>query len=77
MGWGDVKLVFVLGLLVGWPRLVVASFSAFFTGAVVSLFLLAVGKKRFGQTIPFGPFLVVSFFIAAFYGERILKWLNF
>ena len=74
MGWGDVKLVFVLGLLVGWPRLVVASFSAFFTGAIVSLFLLAVGKKRFGQTIPFGPFLILGAVIALLWGNAIWEW---
>ncbi len=73
MGLGDVKLSFVLGLLLGFPLVVVSLYIAFLTGAVISIILVICKKLRFfGSTIPFGPFLVASSVIALFYGREIL-----
>lgn len=58
MGMGDVKFAAVMGLLLGFPGVVVALYIAFLTGALASVILILRGKKRFGQTVPFGPFLV-------------------
>lgn len=72
MGFGDVKIAFVLGLLLGFPHIIVALYMAFLTGAVVSIILVIWRKLRFfGTTIPFGPFLVVSTLAALFYGNEI------
>ncbi len=38
LGFGDVKLVFPLGLLVGWPQVLVSTFLAFVLGAVIGVF---------------------------------------
>ena len=72
LGGGDVKLAFLVGLIAGWPNMIVAVFSAFLTGAVVSVILMTLGKKKFGETVPFGPFLVVGTYTALFWGEQIL-----
>lgn len=74
MGLGDVKLVLPLGLLLGWPQAVLGIFLAFILGAIISLLLLAVHKKRFGQTIPFGPFLVLGAVIALVAGNELIGW---
>lgn len=74
MGWGDVKFVLFLGLALGFPNIIVTVFLAFFLGAAVALFLIAVNKKHFGQTIPFGPFLSAGAFIALLYGQQIVSW---
>lgn len=60
MGGGDVKLALLMGLILGFPQIITALYLAFITGAVISLILLAIKRKRFGQTIPFGPFLAAS-----------------
>jgi len=74
MGFGDVKLAFLIGLLLGFPKTVVALYAAFLTGAVISIILILEKKKKFkGSTIPFGPFLVIGTFIALFWGEVILQ----
>lgn len=73
-GFGDVKLAPALGLLLGWPRTLVATFIAFFVGAIVAVFLITLGKKKFGQTIPFGPFLVVGTVTALLWGQQIWSW---
>ena len=73
MGFGDVKLVFILGLFLGFPKAVVAFYIAFLTGAIFGCILIVWGKKKFfGGTIPFGPYLVLGTFISLFWGEAIM-----
>lgn len=71
MGMGDAKLSFVLGLILGWPRIVVSLFLSFVFGAVVSAILLLSRKKRFGQTIPFGPYLILGAVIGLVLGSEL------
>ncbi|MDP2664327.1 MAG: prepilin peptidase, partial [bacterium] len=58
MGFGDVKLAFLMGLFLGWPNVFIALFLAFFIGAVLGVILIISGKKQLSSEIPFGPFLV-------------------
>lgn len=74
MGQGDVVLVFLIGIVLGVERTVLSLFSAFMVGAIISIMLILLGKKRFGNTIPFGPFLILGFFIALFWGEIIISY---
>lgn len=74
MGWGDVKYVFLLGLALGFPASIIAVLLAFLTGALVSLILIVIKKKHFGQTIPFGPFLSLGAIASLFWGNQILNW---
>jgi len=74
MGWGDVKYVFFLGLVLGFPSIVVAIFLAFLLGAVVGIGLILIGNKKFGQTIPFGPFLSLGAYIALLYGSQLIRF---
>ena len=49
MGFGDVKLAFLLGLILGWPNILVALFLAFFIGAIIGLILIAANKKTINK----------------------------
>jgi len=78
MGFGDVKLAFLMGLLLGMPNVLAALFLAFFFGAIIGLILMAFEKKSLKSEIPFAPFLIIGTFIAMFYGNQIIQWyLNF
>lgn len=74
MGGGDVKLGAFMGLILGFPHSFIALVLSFLTGAILAIFLLLSGKKKMGQAIPFGPFLVLGSLIALFWGEKILNW---
>jgi leader peptidase (prepilin peptidase)/N-methyltransferase len=74
MGGGDVKLAFFIGLAVGWPAVIVSFFLAFLTGGIASAMLLLTGKKRFGDTVPLGPFLSIGALIALLWGQTILSF---
>ncbi|MEK7572982.1 MAG: prepilin peptidase [Patescibacteria group bacterium] len=74
MGFGDVKLSFLMGLFLGFPQILIALYVAFLTGAVIGLILIIWRKKKLsGGTIPFGPFLVFGALISLFFGNSILK----
>ncbi|MCR4324111.1 MAG: prepilin peptidase [Candidatus Curtissbacteria bacterium] len=74
IGGGDVPLAFLIGLVLGWPNAIAAIFLAFFVGAVVSLLLVAFGKKSIKATIPFGPFLVFATIAVLFWGSTMISW---
>ena len=65
MGTGDVTLAAFLGLWLGWPKILLAVWLAFLIGAIWGIGLILLGRKKFGQTIPFGPFLIAASIITA------------
>ncbi|QQG43263.1 MAG: prepilin peptidase [Candidatus Daviesbacteria bacterium] len=74
MGGGDAKLGVLIGLSVGFPLSLLSIMLSFFLGAGVALILVALRKRRFGQTLPFGPFMVSSTIISLFWGYSIIDW---
>jgi len=60
IGLGDAKLAALIGLVVGWPAVLVALFAAFAIGAVSGLLLIAVGRIGRRQPVPFGPALAAG-----------------
>ena len=77
MGFGDVKLAFVLGLVLGWlgwSELVLGLFCGFLAGAVVGLALIVLRHRGRKDHLPFGPFLAFGTLIALLWGDVILRW---
>src|SRR3989344_4166082 len=78
MGFGDVKLAILLGLLLGFPNILLGMFLAFLFGAIIGLGLMIKNKKDLKSQVPFAPFLIVGTFIAMFFGQAIIYWyMNF
>ncbi|MBP8590883.1 prepilin peptidase [Candidatus Shapirobacteria bacterium] len=71
MGLGDVELVFLMGIFLGYPKIIIALYLAFLTGALSGVILILGKKAKMKSQIPFGPFLVASTFISWFFGEQI------
>ncbi len=74
MGIGDIKLAFLMGLILGWPNILVALFLAFFLGAVSGIFLILFKRKTMKSEVPFAPFLIIGLFLSLFFGDRIINW---
>lgn len=74
LGFGDVKLAFASGLLLGWQRMLLAILMA----SVSASILLGVLRRAKGHEkdheYPFGPFLVVGIALALLAGEPIIGW---
>jgi leader peptidase (prepilin peptidase)/N-methyltransferase len=71
MGFGDVKLAFLMGLILGWPNVLFALFLAFVLGAAIGLILIGLKIKSIKSQIPFGPFLVAATIVMMLWGEII------
>lgn len=74
MGGGDIKLMGVLGLWLGWKHILVVSLLSFIIGAIVSILLLITKIKGRKDTIPFGPFIAIATMVVILYGVRIMTW---
>lgn len=57
MGGGDIKLLFIFGLVLGWPEAILTIFLGSIVGLPISLIVLWKKKEHI---IPFGPFLSIG-----------------
>ncbi len=75
LGSGDIKLMFLLGALLGWRALPLVVFFAAVSGLAVSLLFLRLQSAKGLQTaIPFGPFLSLGGMIYILCGPQIWSW---
>jgi leader peptidase (prepilin peptidase)/N-methyltransferase len=74
MGMGDAKLALFLGLLLGYPLVLLGLFLAFVLGGLVSGVLLATRRAQRGQAVAFGPYLALAGAITLLYGDVLLIW---
>jgi leader peptidase (prepilin peptidase)/N-methyltransferase len=74
MGWGDVKMAGLIGLVVGFPLVFVSILGAIIGGGLLAAILLLLGVKKRGEAIPFGPFLSLAAIVTLFFGNDIFNW---
>lgn len=74
MGGGDIKLAFVMGLLLGLQRTALAMFIAFDSAAIIGVILIIIHRKKRSDLIPFGPFLIAGTLAAYYWGTPIMQW---
>jgi leader peptidase (prepilin peptidase)/N-methyltransferase len=74
MGMGDIKLGALIGLMVGYPLVIVALLMAVITGGLVAALLLALNIKQRKDAIPFAPFLATSAMVTLLWGQTIYQW---
>jgi leader peptidase (prepilin peptidase) / N-methyltransferase len=78
MGFGDVRLSFILGMFLGWlgwGYIAAGLFAGFLYGAVVGVVvMIAVGAKGRKYHLPFGPFLAGGTMTFVLVGAPILNW---
>ena len=74
MGFGDVKLAFVLGVWLGFEQSLLCLLLAFVLGGVVGVLLRLTGLKTRKDAIPFGPYLCVSGWVSFLCGKELIDW---
>lgn len=74
IGGGDLRMGLLMGVLLGWKNLIIALVLAYWSGALIGLILVFIGKKKFGSCIPFGTFLGVATLATILWGETIMNW---
>jgi len=71
MGYGDFKLLAVIGAWLGWNMLPVVILLSSLVGALVGISLIAFARHGRNTPIPFGPYIAAAGLIALFWGETI------
>jgi len=71
MGYGDFKLLAMLGAWGGWQVLPLTILLSSVVGAVLGTIMLRLQKAESGTAIPFGPYLAIAGWIALLWGDRI------
>ena len=77
LGFGDVKLAFLIGLFTGylsWGYVLIAGVGSFLVGGLVSLILITTKRRGRKDAVPFGPFMVIAGLVAVFWGQAIIDW---
>ncbi|MFZ5861827.1 MAG: prepilin peptidase [Nitrospirota bacterium] len=74
MGFGDVKLLAMIGAFLGWRAVLVTIFVGALAGSVIGLALMGLRIKARGEPIPFGPFLALGACAALFAGPELIAW---
>lgn len=76
MGFGDVKLAFLLGFILGFPTAIVGFWVAFVFGGTCAVALVVLKQVRFSATIALGPFLIIGATVAALWSNQLLHLLG-
>jgi leader peptidase (prepilin peptidase)/N-methyltransferase len=74
MGYGDFKLLAMLGAWLGWQPLLVVILTSSIVGATVGIAMIVLKKTSRGTQIPFGPYLATAGWITLLWGDRLLPF---
>lgn len=74
LGLGDVKMLAMVGAFLGWRGVIVTLLFGAFSGALVGLSLMAVGRGGMKSKLPFGTFLAAGGLVALFFGPALVSW---
>ncbi|MBI2859623.1 MAG: prepilin peptidase [Chloroflexi bacterium] len=74
MGWGDVKLAPFLGIVTGFPGVLVMLFISFVLGGAGAVAVLLAGKGGRKTAMPFVPFLATGTMVALIWGRTLADW---
>jgi len=74
MGGGDIKMMAMVGSLMGWKSVLLTTFAGSLAGSLVGVFLMLFRGKGRKTKVPFGPFLALGTLITLFFGQEIILW---
>lgn len=76
IGGGDVKMGLIMGAYLGIMDSFLALMMAFYISAAYVIPLMAIKRLHRKSKVPFGPFLIIGYFIAGLWGGEIGDWLQ-
>ncbi|KOR28598.1 methyltransferase, partial [Achromatium sp. WMS3] len=71
MGYGDFKLLAMLGAWLGWQSLPQIILLSSCTGAIIGIMMIVLGKHQQDKPIPFGPYLAIAGWMSLLWGNEI------
>ena len=74
MGGGDIKLLAMIGALVGWKGVFFTIFVSSAVGTLAGLLIMAATRQNLKLAVPFGPFLSIGAAAYIFFGPQLVAW---
>jgi leader peptidase (prepilin peptidase)/N-methyltransferase len=74
LGFGDVKMLAMIGAFLGWKLMLVTLVLSSFLGSIIGLGLIALKKGDMKYALPYGTFLAVAAVFSSVAGDRIVNW---
>ena len=74
MGYGDFKLLAMLGAWLGWKPLLVVILTSSLVGAIVGISMILLKKNERGTQIPFGPYLAAAGWMTLLWGDELMRY---
>ena len=74
MGYGDFKLLAMLGAWLGWKALLVVILTSSLVGAIVGISMIVMKITERGTQIPFGPYLAAAGWMTLLWGDQLLHF---
>ena len=74
MGGGDIKLLAMIGAVVGWKGVLFTIFVASLVGTVSGVLIMLRQKQGLKLAVPFGPFLSIGAISYIFFGSSLIPW---
>jgi len=73
MGYGDFKLLALLGAWLGWQSLPLILLLSALVGSIIGISLILFSGRDKNIPIPFGPYLASAGFISLIWGDKITQ----
>lgn len=74
LGYGDFKLLAMLGAWLGWKMLPLIILLSSLLGSIIGIMAVIFMQRKFNKRMPFGPFLAIAGWIALIWGKDITTW---
>jgi leader peptidase (prepilin peptidase) / N-methyltransferase len=74
LGFGDVKMLAMIGAFLGWKPMLLTLVGASFLGSMTAGVLLVARRADWQSKLPLGTFLAIVAIPAALVGDRIVSW---
>lgn len=74
MGGGDIKLLAMIGTIIGWQGVIFTVFASSVMGSCVGITMMLIKGKNMKFAIPFGPFLSIGAIAYVFFGSQFIAW---
>jgi leader peptidase (prepilin peptidase) / N-methyltransferase len=74
MGFGDVKMLAMIGAFLGWKLMLLTLVSASLVGSLTALSLLAARRADWQSKLPLGTFLAIAAIPVSLYGDAVVAW---
>ena len=71
---GDVKMLAMIGAVLGWRAVIVTLVLSSFGGPIVGVLMMSRAKDGMRYALPFGTFLSLGALVASLVGEPLVAW---